>query len=240
VWGGVTDWEFREFVEEGFSLMPGTIVIDEVELKTDSKGTGYGRGGHIADGGGNDGRGNGKGGYIPERTYATGVTIALAGILMLFMALVSAFIVRKGSSYDWLPLIVPRILWLNTIVLITSSGTLVLARRRLAASDVEGFRRWWVVTTILGLLFLGGQLLAWHKLVTEGFYLSTNPSSSFFYVFTAAHGLHLLGGIIGLLYVAIRPLKLKRQLAVTEAAAMYWHFMDGLWVFIFLLFLLTK
>jgi cytochrome c oxidase subunit 3 len=77
-------------------------------------------------------------------------------------------------------------------------------------------------------------------LVTEGVYLATNPSSSFFYVLTAFHGLHLLGGVIGLLYVAIRPAKRKRQASITEAAAMYWHFMDGLWVFIFLLFYIGK
>ncbi|MEO6829955.1 MAG: heme-copper oxidase subunit III [Acidobacteriaceae bacterium] len=221
--------------------MPGTIVIDGTEVKTASRDAGPGHDGNRGDdAGGNDGWGNGKGSYIPERTYTTGVTIALAGILMLFMGLVSAFIVRKGSSYDWASLIIPRILWLNTAILIASSCTLVLARRRLAAIDLDGFRRWWLATTFLGLLFLAGQLMAWHQLMTEGVYLASNPSSSFFYVFTAAHGLHLLGGVIGLLYVAIRPFKLSRRLAVTEAAAMYWHFMDGLWVFIFLLFYLTR
>lgn len=220
--------------------MPGTIAIDEVDLNKSSH-SGTGRGSGVGGSrGGDDSSGSGAGNYIPLRTYVTGVTVGLSGVLMLFMALVSAFIVRRGSSNDWTTLIVPRILWLNTAVLIASSCTLVRARKLLASSDFAGFRRWWLATTTLGLLFLVGQLMAWHKLVTEGVYLATNPSSSFFYVFTAFHGLHLLGGVIALLYVAIRPVKLQRQMAVTEAAAMYWHFMDGLWVFIFLLFYIGK
>ena len=221
--------------------MPGTIVIDEVEVKKPThSGTGSGRGNSADNTGGDDGSRSGGGNYIPKRTYVTGVTVGLSGILMLFMALVSAFIVRRGASNDWMSLVVPRILWLNTAILIASSCTLVRARKLLASSDFAGYRRWWLATTMLGLLFLAGQLMAWHKLVTEGVYLATNPSSSFFYVFTAFHGLHLLGGIIALLYVAIRPVRPQRQMAVTEAAAMYWHFMDGLWVFIFLLFYIGK
>ena len=221
--------------------MPNTIAIDEVEVNIPSSGgTGRGRGDSAGSGGGDDNSGSGAGKSIPQRTYLTGVTVGLSGVLMLFMALVSAFIVRKGSSNDWTALIVPRILWLNTAILIASSCTVVRARRLLASSNFVGFRRWWLATTMLGLLFLVGQVMAWHKLVTEGVYLATNPSSSFFYVLTAFHGLHLLGGVIGLLYVAIRPAKRKGQTTITEAAAMYWHFMDGLWVFIFLLFYIGK
>jgi cytochrome c oxidase subunit III len=221
--------------------MPSTIAIDEVELKTKSGGGGPGQGGDNAgSGGGNGDSGNGERSSIPERTYTTGITVALAAILMLFMALVSAFVVRKGASNDWTSLTIPRILWLNTAILIASSLTLVLSRRRLASHDLAGFRHWWMVTTILGLLFLVGQLMAWRILANEGVYLASNPSSSFFYVFTAAHGLHLLGGIIGLLYVAIRQVERGRLPAVTKAAAMYWHFMDGLWVFILLLFYLGQ
>jgi cytochrome c oxidase subunit 3 len=221
--------------------MPNTITIDEVELNVPTYGgTGRGRDDTGGTGGGDDGSGSGAGKPIPQRTYVTGVTVGLAGVVMLFMALVSALIVRKGSSNDWATLIMPRVLWLNTAILIASSCTVVRARRLLASSDLVGFRRWWLATTMLGLLFLVGQLIAWHTLVIDGLYIDSNPSSSFFYVLTAFHGLHLLGGVIGLLYVALWPAKRKRQMAITEAAAMYWHFMDGLWVFIFLLFYIGK
>jgi len=222
--------------------MSSTIISNEVESITESGGSGGGRGGEAGGrhGGRGDGSGNSGSSHIPERTYGTGVTVALAAILMLFMALVSAFIVRKGASNDWAFLVIPKVLWLNTVILIASSWSLMHSRKLLISEDLSGFRRWWTVTTALGFLFLIGQLVVWRTLVREGVYLSTNPSSSFFYVFTAAHGLHLLGGLIGLIYVAIRPLKGRRQLAAADAAGLYWHFMDGLWVFIFLLFYLGQ
>lgn len=177
----------------------------------------------------------------PQRTYATGMTIALGGIMMFFMALVSAYIVRKGfPNSDWRPLNVPRILWLNTLVLIASSFTLERSRSRLAAADEGGFQHWWSVTIVLGVFFLAGQVIAWRQLVAAGIYLATNPSSSFFYVFTAAHGLHLLGGIGGLLVVLLYDTRHLTRSTASEVAAMYWHFMDGLWVFLFLLLLLGR
>ncbi len=219
--------------------MPGAIVTDELEL-TRSGGTGPGKGENTPGGGGGGGDDSFGSGEVPQRTYVTGMTVALGGILMFFMGLVSAFIVRKGLSNDWLPLAVPRILWLNTLILMASSVTLARSRARFAGADLEGFRHWWNVTTALGILFLAGQLIAWRQLVAGGVYLSSNPSSSFFYVFTAAHGLHLLGGIVALLAVALRPTKRLTRGTATEVVSMYWHFMDGLWVFIFLLFLLGR
>ena len=169
------------------------------------------------------------------------MTVGLGGILMFFMALVSAYIVRKDiPNSGWHPLAVPRILWLNTAVLIASSFTLSHARKLLKSNDQQGFRHWWSVTTILGVLFLGGQILAWQQLRAAGLFLATNASSSFFYVFTAAHGLHLLGGVLALTWILFRPTHRLTQGTATEVAAMYWHFMDGLWVFLFLLFLLGR
>src|SRR5271154_3355547 len=92
----------------------------------------------------------------PQRTYVTGMTVALGGMLMFFMALVSAYIVRKGfPNSDWGSPNVPRVLWLNTLILIASSATLERSRRLLAQRDEEGFRHWWGVTAILGVFFLG-------------------------------------------------------------------------------------
>jgi cytochrome c oxidase subunit III len=177
----------------------------------------------------------------PQRMYVTGMTVALGGMLMFFMALVSAYIVRKGfPNSDWRSLNVPGILWLNTVILVASSVTLERSRRLLADGDNTGFRHWWGVTTILGLFFLAGQVIAWRQLAAAGLFLASNPSSSFFYVFTATHALHLLGGICGLLAVSLfRPRRLTRSTA-SEVVAMYWHFMDGLWVFLFLLLLLGR
>jgi cytochrome c oxidase subunit III len=177
----------------------------------------------------------------PQRTYITGMTVALGGMLMFFMALVSAYIVRKGfPNSDWRSLNVPRILWLNTLILIASGITLERSRNHLARGDEEGFRHWWGVTAILGVFFLAGQAVAWWQLRAAGVYLATNPSSSFFYVFTATHALHLMGGIGGLLAVLVRDTRRLTRDTASEVVAMYWHFMDGLWVFLFLLLLLGR
>ncbi len=169
--------------------------------------------------------------------YLTGVSVALAGILMFFMALASSYIVRKGTGSDWQPIEMPRILWLNTAVLIASSMTIEVARRKLAQAGVAEFRNWWAITTALGMLFLGGQIVAWRVLAEQGLFLATNPSSSFFYVLTASHGAHLLIGLFALVYVAIRASQStwRRRAIAAEGVAIYWHFLDGLWVFLLLL-----
>jgi cytochrome c oxidase subunit III len=214
-----------------------TAVTDVVELTT----TGRGGGDGASFGGGGDGSSGPGSGGVPQRTYITGMTVGLGGILMFFMALVSAYIVRKGMpNSGWQPLAVPRILWLNTLILVASSFTLAKSRRCFRADNQDSFRYWWGWTTVLGVFFLVGQIIAWRQLAAAGIYLATNPSSSFFYVFTAAHGSHLLGGILALLYVAFRPTHHLTKGTATEVVAMYWHFMDGLWVFLFLLLLLGR
>ncbi|MGB8589930.1 MAG: cytochrome c oxidase subunit 3 [Candidatus Acidiferrales bacterium] len=221
--------------------MPTITETEEVKILEPDRRRGSGKDGPPPGGGGGGGDGGGPGGSsIPQRAYVTGMTVGLGGILMFFMALVSAYVVRKGASDDWRKLDVPKILWLNTAILLLSSVTLHRARRFFKQGDKASFRHWWFVTTALGLLFLVGQVIAWRQLAKAGVFLATNPSSSFFYVFTAAHGLHLLGGILALLIVAVRSGKRLTQDTATSIAAMYWHFMDALWVFLFLLLLLGR
>ena len=218
--------------------MPG-IVAEELELHVE-RGFGGGNPPRGNAGGGDDGRGGGR--SIPRRAYITGITLAVAAIMMFFMALTSSYIVRKGTGTDWQAFGMPRILWANTVILLLSSLTLEMARRQLARGVMSAFRNLWALTTGLGLLFVGGQLVAWHQLRAAGVYLSTNPSSSFFYVFTAAHAVHVLGGIFALLFVAFRSWQRSRttQAIGAEVAGIYWHFLDGLWVFLLLLLSLGR
>jgi cytochrome c oxidase subunit 3 len=142
----------------------------------------------------------------------------------------------------WVPVHLPKILWLNTAILLASSYTLEKARRRLLETDFSGFRKLWRATTILGILFLAGQVVAWLQLVAAGVFIASNQATSFFYIFTAAHAVHLLGGIFALLYVAMRDFekgKISRNTAV-KITSYYWHFMDGLWVFLLLLLYLGR
>jgi len=218
--------------------VPG-IVAEELELHVE-RGFGGGNPPRGNAGGGDDGRGGGR--SIPRRAYITGITLAVAAIMMFFMALTSSYIVRKGTGTDWQAFGMPRILWANTVILLLSSLTLEMARRQLARGVMSAFRNLWALTTGLGLLFVGGQLVAWHQLRAAGVYLSTNPSSSFFYVFTAAHAVHVLGGIFALLFVAFRSWQRSRttQAIGAEVAGIYWHFLDGLWVFLLLLLSLGR
>jgi cytochrome c oxidase subunit 3 len=171
----------------------------------------------------------------------TGLMVLLAAVVMFFAALTSAFIVRRGLSNDWVSTRMPRVLWLNTAALLASSAVLELARRALKSGRRESFNRLWIAGSALGLLFLAGQYAAWLELRAQGIYLATNPSSSFFYVLTAAHALHLIGGVVALLYVSVQALRLRlgpgKRTAI-DVTAMYWHFLDGLWVYLLILFLI--
>jgi cytochrome c oxidase subunit III len=123
-----------------------------------------------------------------------------------------------------------------------SSYTLEQARRRLSAIDFPRFRKLWRATTVLGILFLAGQFIAWLQLAASGLYIASNQATSFLYIFTVAHAVHLLGGIAALLYVAFRDFekgKISRVTAV-KITSYYWHFMDGLWVFLLLLLYFGK
>jgi cytochrome c oxidase subunit 3 len=167
--------------------------------------------------------------------------VALAAIVMMFTALTSAYIVRSASSNDWQSLPLPRILYASTALILVSSATLEMARRKLKANLSRGYARWLLITTLFGAAFLGTQLLAWRQLVRQGVYVASHPHSSFFYLLTAAHGVHLLGGLLAVLYLVMtsgRDLDESSQIrkqAVVDAATLYWHFMDGLWIYLFLL-----
>jgi cytochrome c oxidase subunit 3 len=172
---------------------------------------------------------------------STGIWVVMYAITMTFAALTSALIVRKGSSFDWQSFTLPSILYLNTALLLGSSVTLQTARRRVAtfmggiANPGESPARWLYITLVFGLLFVIGQYVAWARLSAEGFYLATNPSSSFFYLLTAAHVLHVLGGLTGLLYVIGKLRKSKLRRSTLDAASRYWHFVDLLWVYLLVL-----
>jgi cytochrome c oxidase subunit 3 len=178
--------------------------------------------------------------YSPPPS-STGIWVVLFSITMTFAAFTSALIVRKGSSLDWRPFTLPPILYFNTLVLLSSSVTLEVSRRRVAAfmggakNQVESPGRWLYITLGLGLLFVAGQYVAWLQLRTQGVFLATNPSSSFFYVLTAAHALHVLGGLSGMLYVIRRLSRSALQRSSLDAVSHYWHFMGGLWLYLLLL-----
>lgn len=177
-----------------------------------------------------------------ERASRSGIWVGIFAITMSFMAFSSALFVREGSL-DWDHLVLPSILYLNTMVLLASSGTFELSRRHLefqtggrVASTGSGVVCL-LATLALGIAFCVGQYMAWQNLHAQGIYLATNPNSSFFYVLTFLHVLHVTAGILAFVYLLGR-LTLGGGLAKRsffENTAIYWHFMGGLWVYLLLL-----
>jgi cytochrome c oxidase subunit 3 len=224
--------------------MPGTAV-EELEIIIDDTGGGGGGKPPKRDGGDDDDRNrqpDDDSSAPNPRRYYTGVTLAIVSILMFFMALSAAFILRRASANIWTAVRVPALMWFSTSVLLASSATLEFARRKLAQGEYAGFRRLWSVTIALGFLFLAGQIGACRELVKQGVYLSSNPASSFLYIFTGAHALHLLGGLCVLLFVATRNFAKARipRVAAAEITSYYWHFMDVLWLFLLALIFFGK
>jgi cytochrome c oxidase subunit 3 len=218
-----------------------TTDVQEIELIIENVGGGGGKPPANDSGGDDGGKGRPSRRFSPKRYY-TGIAVAIVSILMFFMALVSAYVVRKGSANDWATFQFPALIWLNTAILVASSLTLELARRRLAKSDVSGFRGLWWVTTALGFVFLAGQIFVWSQLFKQGVFVATNPASSFFYVFTGAHAFHIVAGVGALLFVALRNFdsaKVNRSTAA-EVTSYFWHFLDGLWVFLAVLLYLGR
>ena len=179
--------------------------------------------------------------------YRVGVWVLIAGVAMFFTALTSAYIVRAASATDWRPIALPRILWLSTMLILLSSGTFCAALKNLKQQLDHKYVSWLAVTTFLGFAFLLSQWFAWKQLARQGIFLASNPHSSFFYLLTAMHGLHLLIGLLALLYLLVRTrqksddelAEAKRQ-ARADSVGIYWHFMDGLWIYLFLLLFLWR
>ena len=179
--------------------------------------------------------------------YRIGMWIALASIAMMFTSLSSAYIVRAGSSNDWIPIAMPRVLLVSTALILISSVTLEIARRSLKRSLHNTYTKYVLLTALLGIGFLASQLIAWRQLAAQGVYVASHPHSSFFYLLTGAHAVHLVGGLLALLFLWIRsrrqfvePAVVTRRQATADAVTIYWHFMDGLWIYLFLLLFLWR
>src|SRR5713226_7098097 len=209
--------------------MPGSTTTDII--------SGGGAPQPTRDFGGDDGDPGGRG--ASRRASITGLLVLLAASVMFFAALTSAFFVRRGMSNDWVDTPLPPILWVNTAVLVGSSIALELARRALRSSHRAAFNQYWTAATILGALFLGGQYIAWRQLNDAGIYLASNPSSSFFFLLTCVHAVHLLGGISALGYIDVQALLLRlgpSKRTAVDVSALFWHFLDAVWIYLMVLF----
>jgi cytochrome c oxidase subunit 3 len=193
------------------------------------------------------------------RRARLGLVVGLTGIAMIFISFTSAYVIRQGLPtldprtnallHDWFPVPLPRLLIINTGVLLISSVSMELARRQAARkaalaqiASVSGRSveakmeiSWLALTVVLGFTFLTGQWMAWRELGAGGFYVASSPNSSFVYLLTGMHGVHLFGGVVALLTACVGSV-LRRQIdsqsIVVDVTGWYWHFMAVLWVYI--------
>ncbi len=193
------------------------------------------------------------------RRARLGLLVALIPVLMLFVSFTSAYVVRQGLPSldtrtnqmvrDWIPIKLPNLLLANTFTLLLSTVSMELARRQMkreaalspagtlsaTSRNDEKATPWLALTILLGICFLAGQWLAWRELMGRGFYVATSPSSSFIYLLTGAHAIHLMGGVLALLVAggaALLQRPAPTRSILVDLTAWYWHFMALLWVYI--------
>lgn len=252
--------------------MPATISRAPVEVEQNDTGNGGRPPVHrhpTGGGGGGDDNWERRSGRSGPRElltrYRMGLGFALAGDLIFFVGLATAFYAQQhlghigpGDEYilDWKPLTIPPILWLNTALLVLSAWTMEMARRSVfreldVMEEWLGLGRpttrhampWLMATIVLGGLFIAGQWIAWEQLYAEGVYFGTNPNSHFFYLITGTHALHLVFGVIaiGAALVALwSSQRIEIRQIIVDAAAWYWHVMGLLWVGLFGLLLMSQ
>ena len=234
----------------------GTVeTIEEKEKKrklhsTFSGGSGANGGKRNRGGGGNDGGDDKhKNDFYdetetnPNEKFPVGMWFLLLVVLMTFGGLIGAYIVisTKGEM-EWKPFDLPIQVWVSTVLIFASSLTYQISKNALSDENQIKAKNWLLATTVLGGMFISSQILAWFDLVQRGVYMASNPYAGFFYILTAVHALHVFGGILVLGYILLRTWnqtfsreELDKRQAISNSVGLYWHFMDGLWIVLFVL-----
>lgn len=167
----------------------------------------------------------------------------LLAIGMTFAGLLGAYLmIATNRAAEWKPFDLPLQIWISTAIILASSVTYSLAKRGVDRDDFRTARKWLIATTVLGGFFISSQLVLWIELVNRGFYMTGNPYAGFFYILTAAHLVHVVGGIVALASILLRSwypargeAEIERRRALARSVGWYWHFMGGLWVILFLM-----
>lgn len=175
-------------------------------------------------------------GATPASASRIGVWLLVGAITILFVAFTSTYLVRRAQS-DWRIGPLPPVLWVNTALLVASGLALERARRGARGNAPRVWRGALATATVLGIAFVTGQIAVWTQLAAAGIFMASNPHAAFFYLLTGVHGLHVAGGVCALLYTLWKTWRLdgRAALDVIEPTATYWHFVDGLWIYLFVI-----
>jgi cytochrome c oxidase subunit 3 len=166
-----------------------------------------------------------------------GLMGVLATVAMLFASFTAAVLVRRSGT-DWVPVILPAIVWANAAVILLSSALVEVARASLKRADGTFAPTWLIAGGALGLLFLAGQVVTWMRLIEQGVFLPSSPHAAFFYMLSAIHGAHVIGGLGALLWTTNRAFKgayTASSHAGLTHAAIFWHFVGALWIYLLIL-----
>jgi cytochrome c oxidase subunit 3 len=183
----------------------------------------------------------------PKKTLAMhpkkfAMWLFMASVMMLFASLTSAYIVREAEG-NWLYFELPNLFYYTSVIIILSSITMQWAYFAARRDDASKVRLLVAITSVLGVAFLVGQFMAWGELVRNSVYFVGNPSGSFLYVLTGLHGLHIISAVIFLLVVLYSASKLRvnsKNMAQMEMCTTYWHFLGGLWIYLFIFFIVNR
>ena len=168
--------------------------------------------------------------------------VAIASISMMFAGVTSAYIVKKDQA-NWFSFDLPKAFWYSTVVIVISSFTIMLAQRKFKSREMATYRNLVTVTFVLGLLFVGLQVLGFLELYRKGLDVKANVSVSFLYVIVGLHALHVIGGVIALMVMFARAFSksVRSYNSVPiEVMATYWHFVDFLWIYLLVFLLMIK
>ncbi len=237
----------------------GTLDIIEDPKRVGTRrsgrsGGGSGGPGSRGRGPGDDG-GNSGGGDQPKREepietekFRPGISRILTGfllliVLMTFGGLMAAYVVIATNNVaEWSPFDLPIQVWISTAIIIVSSLTYHLAQSAVMREDNLASKKWLVVTTVFGAAFISSQLLAWLALTSRGLYIRGNPYAGFYYILTAVHAVHVLGGMTALGTILLKVWHgvrgeeaIQRSKTLSQVVGWYWHFMGALWIVLFVL-----
>ncbi len=231
-----------------------TTVETKKKLKRRSglRSGGSNNGGKNRGGGGNDGGGGGNDSsrknhqelepFKPDKSKIL-TWFLLSVVVMTFGVLIGAYIViSTNKALEWQPFNLPFQVWISTFLILAASVTFIVAQKAIYTGNQPKAKIWLLATTILGAAFISSQLLAWLELVKRGVYVQSNPYAGFFYILTAVHAVHVIGGIVALGAVVLKTWYFdtsgegtERRETLAQVVGWYWHFMGGLWLVLLML-----
>lgn len=180
--------------------------------------------------------------FVPNKSRILTAFILLV-VLMTFGGLIAAYIVlATNNTAEWKPFDLPIQVWISTFLILVSSATYHLGKTSIDRNDQRSTRIWLLATTVLGAAFISSQIMAWIVLTSRGLYMSGNPFAGFFYILTAVHAVHVLGGIAALGSIVLRSWRptgnadeIANRKTLGQVVGWYWHFMGALWLVLFIL-----